>query len=195
MIIAPGLAEALAVHYRAPELPIIGVGLPSMVVDTELFASLQRPGGKVTGFSYFGEDLAAKRVELLREFVPSMTKVAILHNYADPLYRAWGKKTEAAAQGLDAVRLELQASSVSELATIMARLLNQHVGGLIVVRDFLTATLLTDSVDRTPAWLDDPCQCLSQLGRCRPSTIRLDPPAAPITGYYRTGRYRGLRWM
>ena len=148
MIIVPGLAAALAVHDRAPELPIIGVGLPSTVVDPELFASLQRPGGKVTGFSHFGEDLATKRVELLREFVPSMTKVAILHNSADPLYRIWGEKTEAAAhaQGLDAVRLELRGSSVSELATIMARLPNQHVGGLIVVRDFLTATLLTDIV-------------------------------------------------
>lgn len=149
LIIVPGLAAALAVHDRAPELPIIGVGLPSTVVDAELFASLQRPGGKVTGFSHFGEDLATKRVELLREFVPSMTKVAILHNAVDPLYKAWGEKTEAAAQaqGLDAVRLELQSSSLSALTPIMTSLPNQRVGGLIVVRDFLTATLLTDIVE------------------------------------------------
>ena len=148
LIIVPGLAAALAVHDRAPDLPIVGVGLPSTVVDPELYASLQRPGGKVTGFSHFGEDLATKRIELLREFVPSMTKIAILHTSVDPLYRAWGEKTGAAAQaqGLEVVRIELRGSSESELEAMMATLPDHHVGGMIVVRDFLTATLLEEIV-------------------------------------------------
>ncbi len=89
LIIVPGLAAALAVHDRAPDLPIVGVGLPSTVVDPELYASLQRPGGKVTGFSHFGEDLATKRIELLREFVPSMTKTPS-RSTSSPLTRIAG---------------------------------------------------------------------------------------------------------
>jgi putative ABC transport system substrate-binding protein len=85
VIVVPGMAAAVAVHQRAPQIPMVAIGLPSTVIYPDLFASLHRPGGSITGFSPFGEDLAAKRVELLREIVPTMTMVAILHNSIDPL--------------------------------------------------------------------------------------------------------------
>lgn len=143
VIVVPGLAAALAVRERAPEMPVVAVGLPSTVIYPDLFASLYRPGGSVTGFSHFGEDLAIKRVELLKEVMPALTTVAILHNSADPLYRAWGEKTAEAVilQGLRTVRLGLESPSEDQLATLMQSARAQGADGLIVVRDFLTATL------------------------------------------------------
>ncbi len=143
VVVVPGLAAALEVREHAPRLPVVAVGLPSTVIYPDLFASLRHPGGSVTGFSHFGEDLAIKRVELLKEVVPTLTTVAILHNSVDPLYRAWGEKTEEAAlqQGLKTVRLGLETASSDQLATLMQSARDAGADGLLVVRDFLTGTL------------------------------------------------------
>jgi putative ABC transport system substrate-binding protein len=143
LLVVPGLSAALAVRRQAPDMPVVAVGLPSTVIYPDLFASLHRPGGSVTGFSSFGEDLAVKRVELLREVVPTLTTVAILHNAVDPLYRAWGEKTEdeARRQGLRTVKLSLATSSKPELAALMETARAAGAQGLIIVRDFLTHVL------------------------------------------------------
>ena len=148
VLVVPGLAAALAVRAQAPEMPVVAVGLPSTVIYPDLFASLHRPGGSVTGFSHFGEDLADKRVELLKEVMPALTTVAIMHNAVDPWYRAWGEKTEEAAlqQGLKAVRLGLATPSTAELAAAMESAGAAGAQGLIVVRDFLTHTLQDEIV-------------------------------------------------
>jgi putative tryptophan/tyrosine transport system substrate-binding protein len=143
VVVVPGIAAALAVRKLAPQMPIVAVGLPSSVVYPDLVASLHRPGGSVTGFSPFGEGLAAKRVELLKEVVPALTTVAILHNTIDPLYRDWGEQTEQAAlgQGLLAVRLGVESPSREDLAALLDKAQAAGATGLIVVRDFLTHML------------------------------------------------------
>jgi len=148
VVVVPGLAAALAIRERAPELPVVAVGLPSTVIYPDLLSSLHRPGGSVTGFSHFGEDLAIKRVELLREVVPTLATVAILHNSVDPLYRAWGEKTEEAAlqQGLKTVRLGLETVSSEQLAALMEAARDAGADGLLVVRDFLTHTMMDEVV-------------------------------------------------
>ena len=146
VIVVPGIAAALAVREQAPQIPVVAVGLPSTVIYPDLFSSLHRPGGSVTGFSPFGEDLAAKRVELLRDAVPDLSAVAILHNTVDPLYRSWGEKTQEAArqQGLQTVRLGVRSRSKSELATLMRSAHEAGTQGMIIVRDFLTHILQED---------------------------------------------------
>lgn len=143
VLVVPGIAAAMAVREHAPQLPVVAVGLPSTVVYPDLFQSLHRPGGSVTGFSPFGEDLAAKRVELLKEVVPTLTTVAILHNSVDPLYRDWGEKTEEAArrQGLTTIRLGVSSPSPLDLAASMQSAQDAGAQGLIIVRDFLTHML------------------------------------------------------
>ncbi len=148
VLVVPGLAAALAIRKRAPDMPVVAVGLPSTVTDPDLFESLNHPGGSVTGLSHFGEDLAAKRVDLLREVVPGLTTVAVLHNTVDPLFRAWGEKTEQAAhlQGLRTIRLGLTSPKKSELESLMRSAQTEGAEGLIIVRDFLTHTLQDDIV-------------------------------------------------
>ena len=72
----------------------MALGRPPAVGDHGLFASLAKPGGTVTGFSHFGEELSAKRLEVLREILPKTSVLGILHNATDPVFRDWGVQTE-----------------------------------------------------------------------------------------------------
>jgi ABC-type uncharacterized transport system substrate-binding protein len=150
LVVVPGLAAALAVREHAPTMPVVAVGLPSTVIYPDLFESLNHPGGSVTGFSHFGEDLAIKRVELLKEMVPTLTTVAILHNAVDPLYRAWGETTEQAALrlGLETVQLGLDSPSIPALDAAMRSAGAAGAEGLLAVRDFLTGTLQDEIIRR-----------------------------------------------
>jgi putative ABC transport system substrate-binding protein len=80
---------------------------------------------------------------LLKEVVPKLAHVGVLHNTADPVFRRWGEETEAEirAQGLAATRLGLTSPSVEELQRILRDGRVQGVQALVVVRDFMTATL------------------------------------------------------
>ncbi|MEQ9609595.1 MAG: ABC transporter substrate-binding protein [Kiloniellaceae bacterium] len=153
VIVVPGIAAALAVRERAPQVPVVAMGLPSTVLYPDLFQSLHRPGGSVTGFSPFGEDLADKRVELHRDLAPGLETVAILHNSIDPLYRAWGEKTEQAAraQGLAAVRLGVESKERSALDRLMREAKEAGAGGMVIVRDFLTHLLQEDVAQKALA--------------------------------------------
>lgn len=109
VFLAPGPASARLILRATQSVPIVVTGLHPRGGQTDLFATLAKPGGRVTGVSSFGEELAAKRVELLKEVVPKLAHVGVLHNTADPVFRRWGEETEAAirAQGLAATRLGL----------------------------------------------------------------------------------------
>src|SRR5205823_307862 len=79
-------------------------------VGTGLVASLARPGGNVTGLSNQTGDLAAKRVELLREVLPRLGRLAILSNIGNPAAAADMREVETTARmlGLEAVTSELR---------------------------------------------------------------------------------------
>ncbi len=147
VFVVPGPAAARAVR-RASAIPLVAVGLPPVPSDPELFASLARPGGSVTGFASFGEEMSAKRIEFLRETIPGLSAVGILHNSTDPTFDAWGRLTEdsARAQGLRAVRLGIAARDPAVLAAGMRRLREDDVRALVVVRDFLTSSLIDEIV-------------------------------------------------
>lgn len=148
--LAPGPGSARVILRATKVVPIVAIGLHPQGGQTDLFASLARPGGMITGLSNFGEELAAKRVELLKEAIPGVKSVGVLHNTTDPVFKRWGEETEAAAhkQGLSAVRLGLTSSSTEALGEILSGARRQGVEAVIVVRDFLTATLI-DSITRT----------------------------------------------
>lgn len=141
--LAPGPASARLVLRHTNSAPIVSVGLHPRGGQTDLFASLARPGGRVTGVSNFGEELAAKRVQLLKEAVPRLGSVAVLHNAAETVYQRWGEETEAEvrAQGLAAQRISLGSVSAETLRRSMHTARAQGVQAVIVVRDFLTTTM------------------------------------------------------
>lgn len=147
VFVVPGPAAARAVR-RATSIPLVAVGLPPVQSDPELFASLARPGGSVTGFASFGEEMAAKRIELLRETIPGLALIGVLHNAADPTFEDWGRLTEAsaAAQGIRAMRVPIAARDPAALAAAMRRLRAEGGGAVVVVRDFLTSSLIPEII-------------------------------------------------
>ena len=69
-------------------------------VGAGLVASLARPGGNITGLSVLAPELSGKRLELLKEVVPGMTRVAVLWNAANPAHALAWHETQAAARAL-----------------------------------------------------------------------------------------------
>ena len=84
IIVTGGTPAVMAAKQAAPVVPIVfaAVGDP---VGVGFVASLARPGGNVTGLSALTADLAGKRLELLREVVPGLGRLAIMGNVGNPL--------------------------------------------------------------------------------------------------------------
>ena len=74
VLFAPGPAAARAA-VRKTKIPVVAIALPAVQSDPELFQSLARPGGTLTGFSAFGEEMSAKRIAMLKEILPGLTKL------------------------------------------------------------------------------------------------------------------------
>jgi len=99
VIVTAGTAAVVAAKQATSVIPIVfaTAGDP---VGTGLVASLARPGGNVTGLSNQSADLAGKRLELLREVVPSLRRLAILANAGSPIGVLEMREAQAAARTL-----------------------------------------------------------------------------------------------
>jgi ABC-type uncharacterized transport system substrate-binding protein len=109
-IVVVGSEATLAAKNSTTVIPII-MAVASDPVGTGLVASLARPGGNITGLSGFGPELSGKRLELLKEVVPGLYRVAALAYNANPAYKLQLKEVEGAAQAL---KLQLQVLEVRE---------------------------------------------------------------------------------
>ena len=98
-IVAIGTLAAFAARRATSTIPII-MAPASDPADTGLVASLARPGGNVTGLSIMAPELAGKRLELLREVVPSASRVPVSWNADTPSATLVYKKTQAASKVL-----------------------------------------------------------------------------------------------
>jgi putative ABC transport system substrate-binding protein len=109
VIVTAGTAPVLAAKQATSVIPIVfaAAGNP---VATGLVTSLARPGGNVTGLSNQATDVASKRIELLREVLPDLRKLAVLVNVATPLGVIEIGEVQAAARtlGIDVIPLEIR---------------------------------------------------------------------------------------
>ena len=112
VIIATGTAPALAAKQATSAIPIVFpfAGDP---IGSGLVTSLARPGGNITGMSNQATDLAAKRIELLREIVPHLHRLAVLANAGYPAAALEKSEVETAARtlGLEVVPFEVRESN------------------------------------------------------------------------------------
>src|SRR5207247_1889588 len=84
IIVASGMAPSHAATAVTSTIPIV-MGASGDPVGTGLVASLARPGGNVTGMSLQTSDLAAKRLQLLKEILPTASRVAVIRNPNNPV--------------------------------------------------------------------------------------------------------------
>jgi putative ABC transport system substrate-binding protein len=121
-----------AVKRQTQTIPVV-MANSTDPVETGFVASLARPGGNVTGLSMIAPELSGKRLELLREVVPGLARVAIMWNPDVQGAVLDYKETERAARSL---RLQLQSVEVSRAADLnraFSVLTNGHAQALIVV--------------------------------------------------------------
>jgi putative tryptophan/tyrosine transport system substrate-binding protein len=101
VLVAPTGPAALAAKNATQTIPIVMSAIDP--VGLGLIGSLSRPGGNVTGLSYYNEAIAAKKLELLKEIVPGLARVGVLRNPLNPGDPLNWKETEVAAQRLGVV--------------------------------------------------------------------------------------------
>ena len=108
VIVVFSTPAARAAKQATTTIPIVAIAMADPVAD-ELVASLARPGGNVTGTTFLGPELVSKRLQLLREIVPSLSRVAVLWHpsaYAERTMKGMLKEIESAAQTLE-IKLQL----------------------------------------------------------------------------------------
>jgi putative tryptophan/tyrosine transport system substrate-binding protein len=134
VIVVQSAEGALAVKHGTSTIPIVAVS-PADAVAIGLVASLARPGGNVTGLSYLGTELVGKQIELLREAVPSLSRVAALTNPANPTHAPRLRAAAIGAQGLRIHLESIEARTPAELDKAFATMVRARVGGVLVMSD------------------------------------------------------------
>jgi putative ABC transport system substrate-binding protein len=135
LIVASGSPASFAAKQVTDAIPIVMGSLNADPVATGLIASLARPGGNITGITEMAPQLSGKRLQLLKETVPSLSRVAVFWNPLNPAYGPILKDLEAAAQtmGVGLQRLEVRVPEDFEGAFEAAT--RQRAGALIAPGD------------------------------------------------------------
>ena len=129
-IVGNGIA-ALAAKAATTTVPIVFLTGSDPVRDG-LVASLNRPGGNVTGVSFLAGVLGAKRLELLRQLVPKAKTIAMLVNPNNPTTEAERRDVQAAALAIGLQLIILDVSSVRDMETAFATFVQRGASALLV---------------------------------------------------------------
>jgi putative ABC transport system substrate-binding protein len=129
-----GTPSALAAKAATATIPIV-FAIGGDPVAPGLVASLNRPGGNVTGASFYTSPVVTKRLDLARELAPEGSVIATLINPANPPSVEEARSLQAAAAPLGQRLLILQASTLGQLQDAFATMKQQQVRALIVSSD------------------------------------------------------------
>jgi putative ABC transport system substrate-binding protein len=139
VIVATSTPAIEAAQRATRTVPIVmfGVGDP---VATGFVASLARPGGNITGLSQMSPELSAKRLALVKEVIPGVSRIAVLSNPANPSNAPQIRDTQAAARAL-AVELQwLEVRGPPDLERAFDAATRGHAGALVTLDDLFIFT-------------------------------------------------------
>ena len=129
-VIVGNTNAALAAKAATKTVPIVFASGSDPVADG-LVASLNRPGGNVTGVTFLAGELGAKRLELVRELVPKASTIAMLVNPDSPEAVAERQAVQAAAQAISQQLIVLDVNSEQEIDTAFATFAQRGAGALL----------------------------------------------------------------
>ncbi len=135
LILTRGTPATTAVQKATGTIPIVmmTMGGPGAIVT-----SFARPMGNVTGLITFSTELTAKRVEILKELVPTLSRVGLVHNMGNPAVPIEWEETNSAADKLGLQAQLLDVRSEDDLRLAFDRAITERINGLIVGADGLT---------------------------------------------------------
>ena len=125
---------ALALKNATTTIPIV-IAQTGDAVATGLVASLARPGGNVTGMTFFGPELAAKRLELLKEAIPDLVQAAALINPENPMGRPYVPAMQRMAQSLKLELSEYAVREASDLEGVFAAMAAKPVRAFVTMEE------------------------------------------------------------
>ena len=135
LIVSEGTQGVTAARNATETIPIVMITVRDPV-GTGLIAGLARPGGNVTGTSgSAGLEIVAKQLELLKETVPTIRRVAILSNPTNAYHRLAIKELNVAARSLGVQLQFLEARGPNEFDGAFAAMAKERVGALLVLSD------------------------------------------------------------
>jgi putative ABC transport system substrate-binding protein len=141
VIVTHGTPGILAAKQATATIPIV-MATSGDAEASGLVASLARPGGNVTGLTFFNPELAAKRFELLKETLPGLTEVGLLLNPANPINEPIVPMIKLTAQALGLEVHPFGVRSPAEFEGAFAAMAAKRVGAVVVIDD---ATLIANA--------------------------------------------------
>ena len=146
VIVTVTTPAVLAIKSVTTSIPVV---IPNAIdaVGAGLVASLDHPGGNVTGGTLLQAELSVKRLELLKEMVPGLSRAALLWNAGNPAYvRAW-TQSQGAAQTLGVALERYEVRSPTDFQAAFATMVQQRPDGLVILEDALTIQHRKEIVD------------------------------------------------
>jgi putative ABC transport system substrate-binding protein len=135
LIVTRGTPATRAAKNATESIPVV---MATMGNPHPIVASFARPGGNITGVTTFSTELTGKRIELLKELAPSLSRVALLHNMGNPAVPPEWEETKAAARSLGLQAELLDVRSQADLDRAFELAIRKRVDALLVGADGLT---------------------------------------------------------
>jgi len=142
VIVAPSTLDAVAARQATRTIPIV-MAISSDPVGTRLVQSLARPGGNITGLTTLSPELNGKRLELLKEVVPRLSRVAVLWNAASPEKALEFEETQVAARSLRVLLQSLEVRGAKDFESAFRAATRERTGALLTLTDALTISQLS----------------------------------------------------
>jgi putative tryptophan/tyrosine transport system substrate-binding protein len=146
VLVARSTDAAQAAKHASTTVPIVMV-VDADPVATGLVASLARPGGNLTGLTTVATGLGSKRLELLKEAVPSLSRVAVLWNAGSDAMTLIFREIQTAARALDVSVQPVGVHEAKDLDNAFATMTEERADALFMITDVLTRPYTRQVVD------------------------------------------------
>jgi putative ABC transport system substrate-binding protein len=137
VIISSATPAIRVAKEQTSTIPIVMAGVTDPV-GVGLVASLARPGGNITGLTHLSPDLTGKRLELLKEVLPRLLRVAVIWNPNQPGQATAFKDAQMAAQALKATLISMEARNQKEIKKVLSGVGQERPQALFELPDPLT---------------------------------------------------------